>query len=214
MPNNKNYIITIALLSLTLLGLIYFWQARSISPAKIKLENIPLQLGQWNGKNLPITERTYEILETRDALMRQYTNSQGESVVLVIVYSAVNRGSFHPPEICYLGGGRELLNKGIERIEIAQSGKNPYVMQVNKLIMEDKAGKEIAWYWFTAGSRITSNYYRQQCYFIWDELRRNRQGGALVRVSTRVTDDSQIAEVQGKDFIQQLAPILLDYLPR
>lgn len=226
MPNNKNYIITIVLLSLTLLGLIYFWQLRSISPAKIKLENIPLKLGKWKGENLPITERTYEILETRDALMREYTNPQGERVVLAIVYSAVNRGAFHPPEICYLGGGRELLNKGVERIEIgqkamvwpplakaiAQPRKNPYVMQVNKLVMKDKAGKEIAWYWFTAGNRVTSNYYRQQLFFLWDEIRRNRQGGALVRVSIRAADDSRIAEVQGKDFIRQIAPILLDYL--
>lgn len=212
MSNNKTYIITIVLLSLTLLGLIYFWQARSISPAKIKLENIPLELGEWKGEDIPISQRTYEILETKDALMRQYTNAQGERVALVIVYSAVNRGSFHPPEICYLGGGRELLNKGVERIEIAKSEKNSYAMQVNKLIMQDKAGKEIAWYWFTAGSRITSNYYRQQCYFIWDEIRNKRTGGALIRVSIRVADDSRIAEAQGKDFIQQVAPILLDYL--
>lgn len=212
MSNNKTYIITIVLLSLTLLGLIYFWQARRISAPEIQLGNIPLQLGQWKGKDLPITERTYKILETRDALMREYTNPQGESVVLAIVYSAVNRGSFHPPEVCYLGGGRELLNKGVERIEISQPRKNPYTMQVDKLIMEDKAGKEIAWYWFTAGSRVTSSYYRQQCYFIWDEIRHNRQGGAMVRVSIRTRDDLKRADSQGKDFIQQIAPILLDYL--
>jgi EpsI family protein len=214
MPNNKICLITIVLLSLTLLGLIYFWQARRISAPEIQLGNIPipLQLGEWKGEDITISQRTYEILETKDALMRQYTNSQGESVVLAIVYSAVNRGSFHPPEICYLGGGRELLNKGVERIEMVPPRKNPYTMQVNKLIMQDKAGKEIAWYWFTAGSRVTSNYYLQQCYFIWDEIRHKRTGGALIRVSIRVADNSQIADVQGKDFIKQIAPILLDYL--
>jgi len=227
MSNNKAYLIVIILLSLTLVGLIYFWQARSISPAKIKLENIPLKLGEWKGEDIPISQRTYELLETKDALMREYTNSQGERVALVIVYSAVNRGSFHPPEICYLGGGRTLLNKGIEKVEIgqkamvwlpiakaiAQRGKDSSALQVNKLVMEDRAGKEIAWYWFTAGSRVTPNYYRQQCYFIWDEIRHNRQGGAMVRVSIRTRDDLKRADSRGKAFIKQLAPILLDYLP-
>ncbi|MBU3933312.1 MAG: EpsI family protein, partial [Candidatus Omnitrophica bacterium] len=157
MPNNKTCLITVALLALTLTGLIYLRQARAIPAAEVRLGDIPLELGEWQGKDISISERTYEILETKDVLIREYTGARGEKVVLVIVYSGVNRGSFHPPEICYLGGGRTLLNKGLERIEIgqkamvwpplakaiAQPRKNPYTMQVNKLIMEDKAGKEI-----------------------------------------------------------------------
>lgn len=213
MSNNKTCLITIALLSLTLLGLIYLWQPRSIPPAEIKLENIPLRLGKWEGSEIPVSERVYQTLETEDMLMREYTNGGGEKVVLAIVYSGVNRGTFHPPEICYLGGGRELLNKGLERLEIAKPGGISYVMQVNKLLMEDGAGKEIAWYWFTGGNRVTSNYYRQQYYFIWDEIRRNGSGGALIRISTRVIgNDLKGADGRGKDFIRQIAPILLSYL--
>lgn len=211
MPNNKTYLIVIVLLSLTLLGLIYFWQARSIPAAEIKLENIPLELGEWKGQDIALSERTYGILETKDVLMREYTNARGEKVALVIIYSAVNRGSFHPPEICYLGGGTELLNKGFERIE-TEPGKNSSAMEVNKLVMQNRAGKEIAWYWFTAGNRVIASYYRQQLFFLWDEIRGNRQGGALVRVSTRSGDGLKGADVRGKDFIRQIAPILLDYL--
>ena len=204
MSNNKPYLIVIILLSLTLLGLIYLWQARNVPPAEIKLENIPLTLGEWKGEDLPISSRTFEILETKDVLMREYVNSRGERVVLAIVYSGISRGSFHPPEICYLGGGRELLNKGLEEIENG--------MQVNKLLMQDKAGKEIAWYWFTAGNRVIANYYRQQLFFISDELSHKSQGGALVRVSIRAAGDLQEAEAKGKDFIRQLSPVLLNYL--
>lgn len=213
MPNNKACLITVVLLALTLAGLIYLRQARAIPAAEVRLEDIPLELGEWQGKDISISERTYEILETKDVLIREYTSARGEKVVLVIVYSGVNRGSFHPPEICYLGGGRELLDKGFEEIELAEPGKSSSAMQVNRLLMEDKAGREIAWYWFTGGRRVTANYYRQQCYFIWDEFRRRHAGGTLIRVSTRVTGSGlEGAEALGKDFIGRIAPILLDYL--
>lgn len=212
MSNNKNCLIVIIFLSLTLLGLIYIWKLNSVSPAEIKLKDFPSHLGEWKGEDIPISQRTYAILETKDALMREYTNSRGERVVLVIVYSAINRGAFHPPEICYLGTGRQLLDRGLEKIDAAKGTKSSSALQANKLVMEDTAGKEIAWYWFTAGNRVTSNYYSQQLFFVWDELRRNRQGGALVRVSTRTIDDLQGADSQGKDFIRQIVPILSDYI--
>ena len=202
MSNSKTYLTTVILFSLTLLGLIYLWQCKNVSLAKVKLESIPLTLGEWKGEDIPIDERIYELLETKDVLMREYSNVKGERVVLAIVYSGVNRASFHPPEICYLGGGRELLKKDIENVEAGPAGKTSRAtMQVNKLLMEDQAGKEIAWYWFSAGSRITSSYYLQQCYFIWDELRRNPQGGTLIRVSTRVADGSPETRAPRKEFI-------------
>ena len=179
MPNNKTCLIAIALLSLTLLGLIYLWQPDSISSAEIRLESIPLKAGEWKGEDISISERIYQLLETKDVLTRKYINSRGRKVVLAIVYSGVNRGAFHPPEICYLGGGRELLNKSVEKIEITEPGKNPYTIKVNRLLMGENGNKEIAWYWFTAGNRATANYYRQQCYFIWDGLMHNHAGGAL-----------------------------------
>lgn len=213
MPNNKSCVIVIILLSLTLLGLIYFWRSGSMPPPEIRLEDIPFTLGGWKGEDLPLSERTYELLETEDALMRVYTNGRGEKIYLAIVYSGVNRGSFHPPEICYLGGGTELLNKGFDKIEMNGPGKGSHAMEVNKLLMEDRLGKEIAWYWFTAGSRVISNYYLQQCYFVWDEIWRNRAGGSLIRVSIRAAGgDLKEADGQGKDFIREIAPILLSYL--
>lgn len=212
MPNNKSYLNVIILLSLTLTGFVYIWQADGISATEIKLESIPLKLGEWQGEEILLSQRTLQILETKDALMRQYTNPQGERVILAIVYSALNRGAFHPPEVCYLGGGRVLLNKQSEKIELVNEKNDAYAMQVNKLLMQDSAGKELAWYWFTAGDRVTSSYYHQQLFFVWDKLRRNQPGGALVRVSIRANDDLPEAEAAGKDFIRQIAPKLSSYL--
>ncbi|MEA3561038.1 MAG: EpsI family protein [Candidatus Omnitrophota bacterium] len=213
MPNNKTCLITIALLGLTLLGLAYVGRRQSIPAAEINLKDIPLTLGEWKGKDVPISERSLEILETKDVLIREYTNARGKKASLVIVYSSVNRGAFHPPEICFLGGGTELLDKGITKIEIAEGGENLPVIEVNRLLMKDRAGKKIAWYWFTAGNRVVSSYYRQQGYFIWDELSRGRGCGSLIRVSTRATrGDIEEADSSGRDFISQITPVILNYL--
>lgn len=212
MSNNKTCLTAISLLVAALLGLIYLWQSKNPAPSQIGLENIPVQIGGWKGKDIPISERVYKILETKDVLTREYSNARGGRVDLTIVYSGTSRAAFHPPEICYLGGGRELLNKNQEEIEIGGPGKNSR-LRANKLLMKDKFGLEIAWYWFTAGSKVTENYYLQQCYFIRDELRRNPVGGSLIRVSTRtVSDDPLQADALGRDFIRQLVPLLPDYI--
>lgn len=212
MSNNKTGLIAITLLIVTLLGVMYLWQLKSIAPSQVRLEDIPMELGEWKGKDMPITKRVYQILETEDVLMREYTNSRGEKVDLAIVYSGSSRAAFHPPEICYLGDGRELLIKNLETVESGRSGENSS-LRTNKLLMKDKFGREIAWYWFTVGSKITENYYLQQCYFIWNELSRRPTGGSLIRVSARTTgSDITQADALGKDFIKQLAPLLAEYI--
>ena len=112
MRDSKNYIITIALLAVTLIGLHYVWSSRGISPSDIDLNTIPLQVGEWSGRDIKIDKRTIEILETEDVMMREYTNRKGESVYLTIVYSGAKRGAFHPPEVCYTGDGSRLLKLG------------------------------------------------------------------------------------------------------
>jgi len=212
MSNNKTGLIIIGLLTATLLGVIYLQQSKSIAPSQVRLEDIPMKLGEWKGKDIPITKRVYQILETEDVLMREYTNSRGEKVDLVIVYSGASRAAFHPPEICYLGDGRELLIKNIETVETGVKGEDS-TLRTNRLLMKDKFGQEIAWYWFTVGSKITENYYLQQCYFIWNELSRNPAGGSLIRVSARTTSgDPSHADATGKGFIRLLAPLLPDYI--
>lgn len=212
MPDShKNYLTVIVLLTISLFGLLYLWQSKGSATSEIGLQDIPYTIEQWRGRDLNVSERIYAILETEDLLVREYTNPRGERVWLAIVYCAGNRSAFHPPEICYLGGGTKLLDKGAEVIEIP--GDTPYTMRVNKFLMKEKDGKRVAWYWFTAGDRVISNYYRQQYYILRDELRRNWSGGALVRVSTPVFDDDlEGAMMRGRDFISGAAPILLKYI--
>jgi EpsI family protein len=192
------------------MGLVYIWQARGIKPNDIDLSSIPLEVGDWKGKDIGISKRDMEILETDDVLMREYENSAGYKVYLLIVYSGNNRDAFHPPELCYLGEGTALLDKSSQVFEIGDKGAT---INANKLFMKDKYGKELAWYWFTIGSRVVSSFYEQQVSYTMDELRGVKTGGSLVRVSTRVTgDDVKKSEDYSKDFIKKIAPIITEHM--
>jgi hypothetical protein len=54
------------------------------------------------GKDVPVDEKTYEILETRNVLSRIYENPKGEQIHLLLVGSRKDRRVAHPPEVCYL----------------------------------------------------------------------------------------------------------------
>ena len=178
--------------------------------SRIEFSNLPLKLDSWKGSDIQIDEELYEMLGTRDVLIRQYQDDKGNCVDLAVVYSAENRQSFHPPELCFLGGGVELIGKTREEIALGQGD----VLSVNKLVMrmQEKGGdssantKVLAWYWFSAGNRFMSSFYKQQAHVTLDALKGRGIKGALIRVSA--WGKSPDLEDRAKSFIRKAAPYL------
>ena len=200
---NKNYLTTVIILLITSIVVLNMEYGSKVI-ADIDLKDLPVNVGQWYGEDIELSERVYEILETRDVIMRRYQNSNGDEILLSIVYSGNNRDSFHPPEYCYIGGGAELLAKNQEDIAL----DNGSILSTYKIRMGDAYGKISAWYWFSANKRFISSYYLQQAYMLWDALRGKDFSGALIRVSVR-GDNSEL-ENKAKIFIAQAYPALRD----
>ena len=210
----RKYLIVVLLLLITLGLLVYIDSYRSSglgsNYSKELFSEFPFAIGEWKGRDVTISQRAYEILETRDVVLREYINQEGESIGLAIVGSASNRGSFHPPEICYAGEGLELLNKSIESID----AKDCLFIKTNKLVLKDDAGYQVAWYWFAVGNYFTHNYYLQQIRLVINELFKiGSKQGALIRVSKRLKNHDLSAEgtfedSHIKDFISEVAIFL------
>jgi EpsI family protein len=206
--NQRSYITVVVLLALTFSFLVYVHVGRAkvySSQGVIELSDFPLEIGEWQGKEIPLSERTYELLGTRNVIFREYTNSTGDSIGLSIVRGSGDRSSFHPPEICYVGGGVELIDKSLEDIEL-----NSTSIKTNRLVLKDNAGFQVAWYWFTVGDKVTHNYYLQQVYMIFNELlRKDNSGASLIRISKSVNrQDLTQADDTVKDFISKLSIFL------
>ena len=145
------------------------------------IRTIPREIGSWRGRDLPVDERTYQILETRNVLSRQYENSGRESVQLLIVSSDKDRRVAHPPEVCYLTSNFAILDERVESFPwrkgfinlkrfVAQDPRNPSI-------------QEKVLYVYKVGNRYTSNYFAQQFFFAWDRATRRESKIILIRLS-------------------------------
>lgn len=205
--NNKNFIIIIALLLLasSLVFQSYLpQQHKNIKEAQ--MADFPKTIGEWVSADITLRERDYEILETRNLIVRDYKNSKGQSVNLYIIYSQDSRKAVHPPEICYSGGGSTILEKSVIPLTVN--------IDANRFIIEEKDFQQIVVYWFKSGSFSTYNYMRQQLKVVTDRMFRRKTSSAMVRLSTDIKDNNR-KEALGllKAFTEQIEPLLAKYVP-
>jgi len=200
---HRKYLVVISILIVVCLLVLKVEKAKGKIISDIDFKSFPLVVDGWEGRDISLDESVYEILETRDVFIRRYKDKAGDEVELAVVYSGHDRQAFHPPEICYIGAGAQIINQGREVVSLGKVGN----LNVNRLDMDYKHNRIKAWYWFLVGDRFVGNYYKQQLYFVWDALRGRKLQGALIRVS--VTGESETLEVKAKSFIEKVAPYLV-----
>lgn len=204
--NNRNFIITILILAATvIIGFISYFPSRFENQSKIMMSDFPKNIGDWISKDIPISERDYEILETRNLIMREYTNPKGETITLYIIYSENNRKVVHPPELCLTGGGQS-----IEDRNSVQIGN----IRAVKLSMEKGDFSQMVLYWFKAGNLNTDHYVKQQLKVVFDLLRGRKTSSALIRITTEIKNGNTQASLNLlKQFILKIEQLLPKYVP-
>jgi EpsI family protein len=206
-PNNKKYIPVIVILVIALISLVYIIVPQNAEKAVVHLDQFPNQIGEWRGVDIEVGHRTYEILNPDGLLFKEYTNKRGENVQLVIVLGLNKRESFHPPEVCYSGGGlvqtKEFHNVKINSTEI---------LAVNKLLIGHRkdALSDIVFFWFTSGDKHFASYYRQQMNIVWNEFKNHKSWGSLIRISTfrMPNEDDQHILNRLESFTREIYPLL------
>ncbi len=70
-----------------------------------QLHDLPLQIGEWSGEDVPQTNIEVNILlEPEEYVYRRYRRADGKILWLSIIGSRQSK-SFHPPQICYDAAG-------------------------------------------------------------------------------------------------------------
>jgi EpsI family protein len=170
---------------------------------KLDVHTFPMKVGQWQGRELPITEKEYEILETRNLISREYTNRAGEKLYLLIIYSETNRSVFHPPEVCMIGSGLCITDKQVDEFRVG--GKS---FTTNKLFAEKGAFKEVILNCYKAGSVYTASFYYQQSYLALNQVFNRSVPGATLRVSMTSGTDQAATITTLKRFMGESAEVL------
>jgi len=213
MEKIKNrYVVVLAILFLTA-GLVNFLSYDTFykADAAVKtIENIPLKLGKWQGKDIPLDSRVYDILETRSILNRSYYHD-GHSVFLSLVYYPETKVDFHTPEGCLAGQGIQ-VDKSSRSIYINYKGKK-FKLNVNQLIRRHDGSNELIFYFYKAGGFVGRSYIKLRLNLALDKFGKEEKSGSLIRISTHVLgDDYQTASKVLKKFIGDLYPYLANYL--
>jgi EpsI family protein len=210
----RRYLIAIILLLVT--GFITFgaYSTRSYSGA-LYTQDVPMVIGSWYGKDMPMGERTYEILETRDAFMREYIHSSKGRVFLTVVFARTNRKVSHPPEVCLAGGGWSRTGRDVQMLTLGgeRTGMERQ-LKANRIILQRGTEKQVVLYIYKAGEKLTSNYYVQQINIVLNSMIRKNTSSALIRFSSHIQNDNvEEATERIRKFAAEVIPILEECLP-
>ena len=206
--NNKNFVILMVILALAaLISLSSYMPARSGGGDKIRVADFPMQVGLWQAKDIPLSERDYQILETRNLFVRDYTNPDQESVYFYVVYSQDNRKASHPPEVCYMGSGLTIVDKSSFQL-------TPEIKATKMMVDKSGGQKQMVVYWLKAGALQTDKYLNQQFKMVMDRTFGRKTSGALLRLSTDITNDNTEEALQRiRKFAREIEPLIEKYIP-
>ena len=203
----KNITFILAAVILLAVAVISNMPAKFDPTQETQMSNFPKKIGDWEGEDIVLQERDYEILETRNLIMRNYKNlTRGDTVNLYIIYSADNRKALHPPEVCYTGGGGTIVEKGVTALNAN--------FKVNKFIIESKNYSQLVVYWFKSGNLSTYSYIGQQLKTVKDRLLQKKTSGAMVRISTEIDPSNPDKAINLiKSFCESIIPLADRYVP-
>lgn len=167
---------------------------------------IPYTLADWQGEPIDISERVYEVLETRDVLAREYRQGDGVPVLVSVVGGLNNRNAFHPPELCYVGSAFRIVEKGKATVGPGPAGEP--TRHVGRMVVEQGSRRSLVFYFFVAGARSTESYLQQQVWLLREEFVNQGGYGYLVRMETPLVDESGLAGAE-----QRLTSFFWEFLP-
>lgn len=146
-----------------------------------QLHDIPLQIGDWTGEDMPQDNvEVLILLEPEEYVYRRYRRADGKIIWLSIIGSRQAK-SFHPPQICYDAAG---WSTQVASEEILLQKGSIYAMKVEA---EKDAWTHIVLYFFLYP----------------DYLRDKSQGFTLFKVTAPLGASEEETLTLEKDFIRE-----------
>ena len=211
MVDRRFFVITILLFISALITLFAArWQIKPQSDEAFL--QLPKEFGGYTSRDVSLSERIYEILETENVIMREYARGNEPSILFYLIYAKQTYKTSDPPENCLMGEGRSVTYKTQEVLSVPIRDKK-VDLKINKLLVEEKENKEIYVYWFLAGSEFTNSYLKQRLKLFLGYLKRKPLSGGQIRISTSVLNNDELeAFLRLKGFIQEIIPYLIKLL--
>lgn len=183
-------------------------------PSRANFSDFPLVIGDWKGKRDVMEQIYIDTLKFDDYIMVDYSDDSGNKINFYAAYYGSQRKgeSAHSPRSCIPGGGWQIKTHETKNIPLGSAGES---MQVNRLVIQKGAYRQLVYYWFDQRGRTITNEYLVKWYLFQDSIMRNRSDGALVRLVVQVPEGSDLskADQQLTEFVRQSDSLLKSYIP-
>jgi EpsI family protein len=189
-------------------------QTEQLHPRR-DLASFPDEIGEWRGTKQNIPDQVLEVLGPGDYSERLYHNPhEGRYVDLFLAYVPNQRTGdlLHSPKHCLPGAGWVPVVSG--QMSLARPGGGQ--ITVNRYVIAKGLERQLVFYWYQAHGRVIASEYWAKFFLVKDAIRMNRTDGSLVRVITPVlgSESLEVGERRAVGFVEQILPMLDDYIPR
>lgn len=208
-------IVAVAILALGAVGSALQARAGQVIPERQDFSRFPLMLGEWRGATDRLEPMYLDLLHLDDYLLANYVKDGEAPVNLYVAYYASQQAgeAAHSPRSCIPGGGWDITNFTKQKMPNLLFKGEP--LEFNRALIRKGDDTQLVYYWFPQRGRIVANEYLIKWYLFLDAVRLNRTDGALVRLTTPVTNGENIekAESRLQSFAKLAQPQLGAFIP-
>ena len=186
--------------------------------AREPLAQLPLQIGEWRGRDYPEFEaKVLDVLGVDDHIHRLYGRWKTGASLYIGYYDSQRTGdTIHSPMKCLPGTGWQPLSVGRTQVEVSDASTDgKRVLDVNRYVVQKDSDRYVVLFWYQSHGRVIASEYVAKLRLMVDAVHLNRTDGALVRVMVPMTDevDAATADRAAAEFVGVLYPLLGRYLP-
>jgi EpsI family protein len=145
----------LAILLAVLATCVWAEQFRMSHRVRVKLDELPWNVGEFTGANLDVPELVKEELLCDQVLHRSYTNNLGQVVQVWVMYwgSAATTAHMHHPDICYPWRGWTVTQSNLRPIDLPGGG-DPLPVSVRHYVKPDR--QQILFFWTQNGTKVVA----------------------------------------------------------
>lgn len=180
-------------------------------PLARPLYSLPAQVGEWTMVSSGgLRPEIRSVLGGDQDLVRRYAREDGTTVSLMLVYWARQSGDrmIHDPETCLPGAGWSIEDSG----GLALRGG---ALPVYRFHAVRRDASVLFYLWYVQAGEVQSSTLARR-FAMTESYFSGRTDGAMIRVliSLQGSEDPRAREAALQNFVESVAPVLEDVLPR
>jgi len=206
MIDHRRYLLVIiGLLSIGIFSA--FYTPKHIQVNK-DFENLEIKIDGWHFlEDIKLDQKTYDALDPKSFIFRNYRNNKGDVLNLIVVYHKNDRWGAHNPIVCYKSQGWDVI-EGLRSLTIRINNQD---FPINRFVVKKGGVKNLVYYyWFSSNKKMTANRNKQMFDMVLNGLIHGYTESGFVEMSMHINslieEDRKVEELN--DFTAKFTLLL------